>query len=152
MNFRQKLVYTLFGALLALVGMLFGSTIAPPVTAQKGTDIVCTSLAVVDETGEPRILLTANQEGGTLAIMDKTENFIASLTTEKKKPALYLVDQKRNGKVDLVVNEYGGNILLSGGPGKGGVLMSMYEGMGIITVADKSGEVKGHLPDSLNVR
>ena len=152
MNFRQKLVYTLFGALLTLVGMLFNNIVAPPVTAQRETDIVCTSLKVVDETGEPRILLTANQEGGTLAIRDKTENFIASLSTEQKTPALYLVDQKRNGKVDLVVNEYGGNVLLSGGPGKGGVLMSIYEGTGIITVADKSGKVKGHLPDSLNVR
>lgn len=99
MNFRQKLVYTLFGMLLALVGMLLGSILAPPVTAQKGTDMVCTSLAVVDETGEPRILLTANQEGDTLAIRDKTGNFIATLSTERKRPSLYLVDQKRNGRL-----------------------------------------------------
>ena len=58
MNFRQKLVYAMFGALLALAGVLFGSIISPPLIAQNNgvfDTVVCKGLSVVDKAGNPRI-------------------------------------------------------------------------------------------------
>ena len=131
MNFRQKLVYTLFGALLALVGMLFSSIVAPPVTAQRGTDIVCTSLKVVDDAGNPGVSLSINERGGQVSVWDK----IGSLG------------------VSLLVSEHGGRIVVLGksenpmrGPGSPGVGLSINEHGGEVSVFDKQGNRIATLP------
>ncbi len=64
MNLRQKLIYTAFGSLLTVIGMLFASVISPPVTAQRDTDIVCTSLRVVDKAGNTHVFLATTEHGG----------------------------------------------------------------------------------------
>ena len=144
MSYKQKFGYTALGAAIILVGIIVGSLISPPSIAQQSLgEIECTKLTVLDEAGLPAILL----EGRSLTIMDQTRNVNAILTIKRKQPALYLVNQKRKSSVSLVVNEYGGNILVTGDTGKGEVLLSSDKAIGgIITVKDSFGRIRGHLP------
>ena len=124
MNFRQKLVYTLFGALLALVGMLFSSIVAPPVTARMGTEIVCTLLTVVDEAGNPVILLFADENGGRQAFVDKAAKPLIALGATENGPIVRVLSNTHEGKVTLTTDEQGG----------------------FVTVQDRTGNTVGGLP------
>ena len=124
MNFRQKLVYTLFGALVTLVGMLFGNVISPSVTAQKGTDTVCTSLTVVDEAGNPVILLFADENGGRMVFVDKAAKPLIALGATENGPIVRVLSNKHEGKITLTTDEQGG----------------------FVTVQDQTGNTVGGLP------
>lgn len=153
MNFRQKLAYTMFGALLALVGVLFGSIISPPLIAQKAVgEIVCTKLTVVDETGQPAIILVVDKDGRSLSMMDKMKNSGITLNLGERDSALLFFNKTRNATANLGLNETGGYLSIGDMGKKGGVLLGVHEGTGIVMVADRHGQVVGHLPDSPNVR
>ena len=60
MNYKQKLLYTLLGAVIMLVGIGVGSIVSPPLVAEKNgvfDEIVCTKLTVVDKAGKEGIVL-----------------------------------------------------------------------------------------------
>ena len=60
MNYKQKLLYTLLGAVIMLVGIGVGSIVSPPLVAERNAvfdEIVCTKLTVVDKTGKAGIVL-----------------------------------------------------------------------------------------------
>ena len=62
MNTKQKLGYTIFGAVIMLVGMSVGSILSPTLIAQQNgvfDEIQCTKLTVVNELGEERIRIDA---------------------------------------------------------------------------------------------
>ena len=66
MNHKQKLGYTVLGAVIMLVGIGVGAIVTPPLVAQ-GRDrvfdtIMCNALVVVDEAGTHRIVM--GTEGG----------------------------------------------------------------------------------------
>ena len=62
MNTKQKLGYTMLGAVIMLVGMSVGSILSPTLIAQNNgvfDEIQCTKLTVVNELGEERIRIDA---------------------------------------------------------------------------------------------
>jgi hypothetical protein len=155
MNLRQKLVYTGFGALLTVIGMGFASVVSPPLIAQKAAgEIVCTKLTVVDETGQPAIILVSYEGDRSLSIMDKERESGIILALGEKDSSLFFFDEARNARANLGLNETGGYLSIgrSEREDKGGVLLGVREGTGIVMVADRHGQVVGHLPDSPNVR
>ena len=71
MNYRQKLGYILLGAVIMLTGMTIDSIVAPPLIAQhNGTfdTIVCKSLTILDNNGQPAIDLVTDPERNAVAI------------------------------------------------------------------------------------
>lgn len=127
MNFRQKLVYTLFGALLALVGMLFSSIISPPSIALENgmfDKVVCKSLAVVDTAGNPRILIDVN-ERATIGILNETGDV-----------SVYLLDSEHGPMLNL-------NYL----SGEQGIVLSAFDRVGAdIRTFNKTGKVMWESP------
>lgn len=76
MNFKQKLIFTAFGATLALAGYLL-ATLGSDFTAQSETDkatvvdeIVCRKSKVVDANGEIRASIDAVNDSAALLMSD----------------------------------------------------------------------------------
>lgn len=155
MRHGQRFGYMILGAAIMLIGLGIGAIVSPPLIAQKPLGrIKCTGLTVVNGSGQAVIALDATPNGGNISVMGKTENIRAILTAEDL-PALYLVDEKRKGRVSLLVKENGGSVLVQGsregkmgllgiskngplllvsnGEGKGEVLLHIYEGKGTVS-------------------
>ena len=117
MKLRNKLSYIALGGLLMLIGMLASSMFMPNFFAQreKFGDIVCTSLTVVDDEGEARVLLSTNPFSAIFSgFDDKAGVFIG-------------------------MDGYGGRVEVSG-RSKGSAIMSIDQhGNGIMSTWDKHG-------------
>ena len=153
MNNKQRFGYMILGAIIMLVGVGVGVIVSPPLIAQKAAgEIVCTKLTVMDETGQPAIILVVDEGGRSLSMMDKMRNSGITLNLGEKDSALLFFDKTRNATANLGLNETGGYLSIGDMGKKGGVLLGVHEGTGIVMVADRHGQVVGHLPDSPNVR
>lgn len=111
MNFRQKLVYAMFGALLALAGVLFGSIISPPLIAQNNgvfDTVVCKGLSVVDKAGNPRIMLGMG-EHSSIGILNETGKIVAYLADHKNGSILMLNLPSGESAVGFVSHDVVGN-------------------------------------------
>ena len=65
MNYRQKLGYTVLGAVIMLVGLNVGSILSPSLVAQNNgvfDEIECSVLRVINKNGNPAILLGSVEE------------------------------------------------------------------------------------------
>ncbi len=105
MNHRQKCFYTALGAVIMLIGMGVGAIVSPPLIAQREGvlgEIQCAGLTVVDMSGEPAIVLRADEALGNgvvihnpagapavLFVADETGNSIA-VAGKSGEPALLL--------------------------------------------------------------
>ena len=73
MNHKQKLGYTVLGAVIMLIGIGVGSIVCPPLVAQRNgvfDEIVCSKLTVVDEMGKVAIRSAALKTGHSILIFD----------------------------------------------------------------------------------
>ena len=81
MNTPQKMKYTALGAVIMLIGMGVGSTLTPPLIAQRNSvfdTITCRTLKVVDKVGKEKVALIAYENGEVSLSLIKME--IALLT------------------------------------------------------------------------
>ena len=123
MIFRQKLIYMGFGALLAIIGILFASIASPPLSALENgvfDTVVCRTLAIVDETGTTRIMLgLAGDEVVAISMHDETGHPNVAWSNGKEGPILSLKTQQSKSEISLIVhNVYGGNIKTKNMTGK----------------------------------
>ena len=138
MNFRQKLIYTTYGALIAFIGMWFTSAIAPSVTAERETDIVCTSLRVVNEAGNTVVKLDADENGGGIIIRDETgAPGIALLQTEVGGGIAVYPDKKYGEEFGIVMSggKRGGRVEVYDKTGRETVLLTHAEHGGVVGIA-----------------
>ena len=114
MNHKQKVFYTLFGAVIMIVGVAVGTILCPPLIAQRTdlpSDLKCTSLTVVDRSGEPAIVLRTDETLGNgvvihnpagtpalLFVADETGNSIA-VTNKSGEPTVLLRTSKLANRV-----------------------------------------------------
>ena len=74
MNHKQKLGYTVLGAVIMLVGIGIGSILSPPLIAQRNgafDKIICRELEVIDEKGNRVCRLYSRGEGGIIRAIGK---------------------------------------------------------------------------------
>ena len=146
MNFRQKLAYTTFGMLLTVMGMWIGSTIVPPVTAQRDTDIVCTSLTVVDKAGNPCVIIKTTENGGDVTVTDKTKKSGVSIGNDSKYGGwLTVYDEIGTSIVGLTSHKYGGGVIVYDKTGRKGIYLFTDEYGGEIATYDEE-VLTGKLP------
>ena len=127
MNLRQKLIYTGFGSLLIIIGMLFTSIISRPLIALENgvfDKVICKEFAVVDKAGNPRILIDVN-ERATIGILDETGDV----------------------SVYLVGSEHGPMLNLNYLSGEQGIVLSAFDRVGAdIRTFNKTGKVMWESP------
>ncbi len=93
MNYKQKLSYTVLGAVIMLVGLGLGAIVAPPLIAQDTRvfdEIVCSGLTVLNPKGEAAFILTSDGEKNTLGAFNP-----------KGKPAIALISDGENNSLSL---------------------------------------------------
>ena len=75
MNYRQKLGYIALGTVIMLAGMTVDSILAPPSVAERDgvfDEIECNGITLVNGSGQSRMRLSAADDGGAIAIYDRT--------------------------------------------------------------------------------
>lgn len=110
-----KLVYRRFGAVMAIIGMLFGIGMLSPVTAQRDKfgDIQCISFRVVDADGTVGIVLGIDRHGGVVGVRDKDGKSAARLDIGEHGGVVSKHGKDGESGVDLSIDDHGGRVLVS---------------------------------------
>lgn len=160
MNHKQKLGYTVFGAVIMLVGITIGQFITLNIEAQSNgvfDEITCRRLKIVDKSGQDAIILNAPEDANAIIVYDKAREpaiLLAALDSENSifvnrkvgEGSVKLMGTKDRSGVfigdglKLVVAEDGNLILLKGKAGEESInlLAAEKEGTSIIIV-DRTG-------------
>ena len=69
-DLKVKLVYMVFGEMIAIIGMLFGIGLVSSSTAERDKfgDIECTRLRGVDADGKVPVIIAASDHGGAISV------------------------------------------------------------------------------------
>ena len=82
MNYKQKLGYMLFGAVIMLIGIAVGSIVSPRWIVQREDvfgEIECAGLTVVDKEGNKAIGLQSHDKANIVSVYDSEGNVAMSL-------------------------------------------------------------------------
>ena len=121
MNYRQKLGYTVLGAVIMLIGLGIGAIVTTPLVAQNDglfDEIQCSRLTVVDNYGKPAVILSSNEVDG---------NFMLLYNLAGKRAAVLLADDNR------------AKLSLYNQAGKDAVRLESFDGSRDIALYDESG-------------
>ena len=165
MNHKQRLGYTVFGAVIMLVGITIGQFITLNIEAQHNgvfDEITCRRLKVVDKAGKKAINLNAAEDANAIIVYDKTgepaillgaresENSVfvrykggkgtIKLMGTQDTTALFIMDESKTSQVGLVATEDANMIFLKGKAGEESInlLAAEKEGLGI-DIVDRAG-------------
>ena len=148
----EKVKYMAFGALLTVIGFMLGtlntSTDAQS-SAQQIDELtvkrlkVSESIAVVDQTSNPQVLINYDENGGSITVYAK-DYLITSLAAAELKIGEHggqFAALTTNGKVGSAVttDEDGGAIAAFANEGNGGIVLMNTMGNGIISTTNKFG-------------
>ena len=138
MNHKQKAFYTLFGAVIMLIGMTVRAIVSPPLIAQRNGvlgEIQCTGLTVVDRSGEPAIVLRADEMlGNGVVIHNPTGTPAVLLVADDTGNSLAVVDKSGEPAVLLRTSELANRVIVRSPSGKDGVRLSAGKVTNRVTV------------------
>ncbi len=140
MNHKQKAFYTALGAVIMLVGMGFGAIICPPLIAQRGNvlgDIQCTGLTVVDMSGEPAIILRADEALGNGVVLHNPAGTPALLlVADETGNSVAVADKSGEPAVLLRTNAVANRVIVRNPSGRDGVRLSAGKVANRVTVSN----------------
>ena len=138
MNYKQKGLYILLGAVIMLVGMGVGATLCPPLIAQREDvpgDIRCTGITVVDHFGNPAIVLRVDETLGNGVVIHNPAGTPAVLfVADETGNSLAIVDKSGEPAVLLRTSELANRVIVRNPSGKDGVRLSAGKVTNRVTV------------------
>ena len=154
MNHKQKLSYTVLGAVIMLVGLGLGTIVSPPLIAQKYNlfdEIRCNRITVVDKYDKPAIILSSDEETGNgILLFNQAGKEAAILHTKGDNSSLGIFNQAGITAVSLGASEKGSSLMLSNEEGKMAIALLVVKGLGrLVTVSNEEGKAAVEL-SSLN--
>ena len=115
MNHKQKVGYTVLGAIIMLIGIGVGSIVSPSLIAQHNgvfDEIVCSKLKVVDKVGNPAIILGSHEGGNDILVVDETgESGILLATSKRLGNLVNIANPLEKTAVRLIANKQMGNLI-----------------------------------------
>ena len=145
MNYKQKLGYTVLGAVIMLIGMSVNSILSPPLVAQRNgvfDEIECYGLTVMNRNGEPAVILGSGSEGENgIILYNETGTPAASLHSADGKTLLSIMNE--DGKLALLLGrlEKRNDITLFNEKGELAITSVVADGlMRMISVYHESGK------------
>ena len=108
MNHKQKCFYTALGAAIMLVGMGVGAIVSPPLIAQRNGvlgEIQCTSLTVVNKSGEPAILLRTSELANRVIVRNPLGKEAVRLSAGKVTNRVTVYNPEETNAVQLYADE-----------------------------------------------
>ena len=143
MNHKQKCFYTALGAVIMLIGMGVGAIVSPPLIAQRNGvlgEIQCTSLTVVDKSGEPAIVLRTDETLGNGVIIHNKEGTPALfLVADDTGNSIAVADKSGEPAVLLRTSELANRVIVRNPLGKDGVRLSAGKVANRVTVYNPEG-------------
>ncbi len=140
MNHKQKYFYASLGAVIMLVGILVGSIVSPPLIAQRKDmpgDIKCTSLIVVDKSGEPAIVLRTDEALGNGVVLHNPVGTPAVLlVADETGNSIAVADKSGEAAVLLRTSELANRVIVRSPLGKDGVRLSAGKVANRVTVSN----------------
>ena len=148
---RDKMKYMVFIGLLVLVGFIFGN-INNDTNAQSKSDTVgkltvrkltvLEDITVIADDGEPRVVISWNEDGGEVTCVGPEGIRAAGLSIDKEGGVIAVAGRKGEG-ASLSVNEEGGGVAIFPGTGnKGGAALGIIDGDGVVITRDRFGEFR----------
>ena len=138
MNQKQKCFYTALGAVIMLIGIGVGAIICPPLIAQRADglgDLKCTSLTVVGTSGEPAIVLRADETLGNGIVIHNPQGTPAVLlVADDTGNNLAVADKSGEPAVLLRTSELANRVIVRNPSGKDGVRLSAGKAANRVTV------------------
>lgn len=104
-------------------------------------------LEVIDARGEPRLVLSAAEEGPVVRLLDDSGVARASLGHDAEGTALYLRDGEGTIRVGVAQFAHGGGGFALHGPDARGAAVLYLKGDGSLTFYDVDGGVRARIPD-----
>ena len=118
MNYKQKLGYTILGAVIMSVGLGLGAIVTAPLIAQNNgvfDEVQCTTLMVVDKHGNPAVIIGANEDGNGILLRNQAGKDAIVLHTQNSTNSLPIYDHAerethalrsyKNGSDIVIFNE-----------------------------------------------
>ena len=118
MNYKQKLGYTILGAVIMSVGLGLGAIVTAPLIAQNNgvfDKVQCTTLMVVDKHGNPAVIIGANEDGNGILLRNQAGKDAIVLHTQNSTNSLSIYDHAerethalrsyKNGSDIVIFNE-----------------------------------------------
>ena len=108
MNHKQKLGYTVLGAVIMLVGLAVGAIVSPPLIAQRNgvfDEIQCSKLTVINKAGKRAVVLDAGEERNGVNVFDKQEKPAVSLVADAKSNGMLIFDKANKPAVLINAGE-----------------------------------------------
>lgn len=148
MNFREKLIYTAFGAFLMLLGVLAANHVTPTSATQHATlfdEIICRRLTVIDqhaEKGEAKITLSADAGAARIKMIgDNNLSGKLDLSAGYRNARVLLIGKNNKSGVRLYADHDGGVVKVDSPTGSTGVrLAADCKPGGVISVFDSDNE------------
>ena len=138
MNHKQKCFYTALGAVIMLIGIGVGAIVSPPLIAQRNSvlgEIRCNSLTVVDKSGEPAIVLRADEALGNGVVLHNPVGTPAVLfVADETGNSIAVADQSGEPAVLLRTSELANRVIVRNPAGKDGVRLSAGKVTNRVTV------------------
>ena len=152
MNHKQKLGYTVLGAVIMLVGLGIGAIVSPPLIAQSDgvfDEIRCSKLTVVDKNGKPAIVLATIEGLNGVTIFDKAGKIAINLVSLNRRGNSITVANRAGGPaIFLGVTEDGNYVFVVNKAGKQAVGLSSDNELGnFVTIYDGAGNIKWTAPE-----
>ena len=140
MNHKQKCFYTALGAFIMLIGMGVGAIVSPPLIAQREDvlgEIQCTELTVVDMSGEPAIVLRADEILGNGIVIHNPAGTPAVLfVADDTGNNLAVADKSGEPAVLLRTSDLANRVIVRNPLGKDGVRLSAGKVANRVTVSN----------------
>ena len=138
MSYKQKCFYTALGAVIMLIGIGVGAIVSPPLIAQREGvlgEIQCTKLTVVDMSGEPVIVLRADETLGNGIVIHNPAGAPAVLfVADETGNSVAVADQSGEPAVLLRTSELANRVIVRNPLGKDGVRLSAGKVTNRVTV------------------
>ncbi len=142
MNHRQKCFCTALGAVIMLIGLGVGAIVSPPLIAQwEGVfgEIQCASLTVVDKSGEPAIVLRADETlGNGVVIHNPAGTSALLLVADETGNSVAITDKSGEPAVLLRTSELATRVIVRNPAGKDGIRISAGKVTNRVTVYNQA--------------
>ena len=145
MNYKQKLGYTVLGAVIMLIGMSVNSILSPPLNAQRNgvfDEIHCNRITVFDEYDRPAIILSPiGKHGNGIILADKAGKNAATLHTKEGTTALTIYNPTGPKVISLAATEVGSGLTFYDDKGQYAIVLNVLNEFGqVVAVHDEKGE------------
>ena len=154
MNHKQKLGYTVLGAVIMLVGLGIGAIVSPPLIAQRNgmfDKITCRELVVTDENGNKAIALVSTEEAGNgIITYNPTGEPTVVLVATEQQSEVSISNRMGTKAISLLsdsITPSGNSVTIYNQVGGQGVLLYSLKGRGNgVIVADRTGNASWTTP------